>query len=252
MIDTHGIRKLATAAVAVIVAAAGMGTVDPACAGHAGSMEGASPPPGPSPNIKMLTGVRFVYHTFTDSRMEECYEHAPYLVADLALVGTHHGVSFEVGYLYRDGEPTLLPAEWNVLSTSLSMWAVPVTVNYLYYITEPGGSRRFAPYVGVGLGTFVGGEKIGAMANTLLKQWEGWTWGLRGSMIGSAVVGANISPWHGFSAVVELRWIQSGRGGNIDLVDEEDEPELDAYVYPIVQRSTYDFTGWSVSVGIRW
>lgn len=252
MIDKNGIRKFAIAAVVLIVVVAGSSTTDPACAILAGSMQGTSPPPGTPSNIKKLIGVRFVYHTFADSQMEECYEHVPYLVADLVLVGVHHGVSFEAGYLYRDGEPTLLPNEWNVLSTSLSMWAVPITVNYLYYIAGYDRARRFAPYVGFGLGTFFGGEKIGAMANTLLKQWDGWTWGLRGSMIGNAVLGAHISPWRGFNAVVELRWIQSGRGGNVDLVDEEDEPKFDAYLYPLVQRSSYDFTGWSVSVGIRW
>jgi hypothetical protein len=235
-------RTYTLAAAILIVMTVGSPTMDQAL--------GASP--GSSPRTTILTGVRFAYHAFTDSRMEECYEHAPYLIADLMMITGHHGVSFEVGYLSRDGEPVLLPNEWNVLSTSLRMWAVPITVNYLYHITGYDRARRFVPYAGLGLGTFFGGERIGAMANTLLKQWDGWTWGLRGSMIGNAVIGAHISPWHGFSAVVELRWIQSGRGGNIDLVDEEDEPKFDAYLYPLVQRSSYDFTGWSVSVGIRW
>ena len=201
---------------------------------------------------KTLTGVRFVYHSFTSQQMEDCYEDAPYLMADILHLRGRHGLSLEIGYLYRKGEPTLLPTEWNVLSTSLSMWAVPVSVNYLHFIREHRKDRTVSPYAGLGLGAYVGGEKIGAFATTLLKQWDGWTWGFRGSMIGNAFIGAHITPWSGFDAVVEVRWIQSGRGGNADLVESEDEEKFDAYLYPLVQRSSYDFTGWSVSVGILW
>lgn len=184
--------------------------------------------------------------------MEDSYEYAPYLVADLLLIRGHHGALFEIGYLYREGEPALLGSEWNVLTTTLDMWAVPLTVNYLYFIRERVRARSFLPYIGLGLGTFFGGEKIGATAVTLLKKWDGWAWGFRGSLIGNIVIGTNISPWQGLDAVIEVRWIQSGRGGNIDLVDDEDEPKFDAYLYPMVQRSSFDFTGWSVSIGIRW
>lgn len=206
----------------------------------------------PQPHTKTLTGVRLVYHSFTGSEMKDSYEYAPYLAADLLLIRGHHGASFEIGYLYREGEPALLGSEWNVLSTTLDMWAVPITVSYLYFIRGAERARGFTPYMGVGLGTFVGGEKIGATATTLLKKWDGWAWGFRGSLIGNAVLGMNISPWHGLAAVIEVRWIESGRGGNIDLVDNEYDPLFDDYLYPLVRRSSYDFTGWSVSIGLRW
>lgn len=240
------------AIVVSLIMASGIHATEPAYGTSAMWVQNESSAHGPSPRIKTLTGIRFVYHTFTDSRMDDCYGHAPYIMADFLLIRGRHGASFEIGYLYREGKPVPLPTEWNVISTSLSMWAIPVTVNYLYHINGYDRARRFAPYAGLGFGAFFGGEKIGAMATTLLKRWDGWTWGLRGSMIGNVVLGAHISPWHGFDAVVEVRWIQSGRGGNIDIVDEEDEPKFDAYLYPLVQRSSYDFTGWSISVGIRW
>jgi hypothetical protein len=184
--------------------------------------------------------------------MKDCYEYAPYLVADILHIRGRHGLSLEIGYLYREGEPVLLPTEWNVLSTALSMWSVPISINYLHFIRSYRKPRTVSPYIGLGLGTYVGGEKIGAYATTLLKQWDGWTWGVRGSMIGNAFIGAHITPWRDFDAVVEVRWIQSGRGGNVDLVDDEDEAKFDAYLYPLVQRSGYDFTGWSISIGIVW
>ena len=205
-----------------------------------------------SPRLRTFAGARFVYHTFTDSRMDGCYGNAPYLMAEFLVAKGHHGASFEIGYLFREGEPETLPTDWNVLSTSLSMWAMPITLNYLYHINRCEHSSTFDPYIGLGLGAFIGGEKIGVLANTLLKQWDGWAWGLRGSFIGNAVIGAQIAPWSAFDAVFELRWIQSGRGGNIDLIDEEDEQKFDAYLYPLVQRSVFDFTGWTVSVGVRW
>ena len=252
MFDKHGFRKHTVAAVIMIVVTAGTPSTEPACAPSTGWMQNESSADGPSPRLSTLTGIRFVYHTFTDSRMDECYGNAPYLMADFLVLGSHHGALFEIGYLYREGDPTPMPTDWNVISTSLSMWAVPVTVNYLYHITGYDRSHRFAPYVGLGIGTYIGGEKIGAIATTLLKKWDGWTWGIRGSMACNAVIGAHIRPWRGFDTVVEMRWIQGGRGGNIDMVDEEDEPKFDAYLYPLVQRSSYDFTGWSISVGIRW
>jgi hypothetical protein len=184
--------------------------------------------------------------------MKDGYAGAPFLMTDFLMAWGHHGASIELGYLYRDGEPILLPSEWRVTSTSLSMWAVPFSVNYRYYFAPYDRARRLTPYAGIGLGAIVGGEKIGARGTTLLKEWDGWVWGARGSMIGNFFLGTRVTAWKGLDAVVEARWIQGGRGWSADLDDTEEKPTFDEYLYRLVERPRFDFTGWSVSIGLCW
>ena len=83
-------------------------------------------------------------------------------------------------------------------------------------------------------------------------EFEADVWSLRVAFGGHAIAGTRLRLTDKYNFVVEGRWTQSGKGSNMDLEEKELEEALNLTLYDAVKRSDFNFTGWSIHVGVEW
>jgi hypothetical protein len=199
-----------------------------------------------------FTGIIIPYHSFTRSEMESGYDHYFGTVFDAVGFRGHYGAMVEAGYLQRDGAPRLIESKATIISSALDMWAIPFGGAFLYSMKNYEASSRVHPYIGIGFSFLLGGEKLSVSAKDLLERWNGYLWATRLAFAGRALAGAQIRLKDNLAAVVQAEWMQAGKGTRIDWVTDEDKKDAEKYIYEQAQRPDFDFTGWSIAVGIRY
>ena len=119
------------------------------------------------------------------------------------------------------------------------------------------GEQTFVPYVGLGLGFFLGFERISAhiykdqITGEPHSEWLDTCY--RHSFAGHAVLGATIKKSKNFCYVGEIRWTQGGKGRLKRLTPSAEELAQGwGEAFEDFQQPDFNFTGLSIDVGVRW
>lgn len=204
-----------------------------------------------------LVGLSLGYHVFTGDLMDEIYGG---LMEGFVYGGfwfkNRFGFRGEMSFLGASGTPSIADTSWTISSSTIKMGAVSLGGTCLYSLTGDPTSDIFVPYIGVGIDGIFGAEKISAEASRIQgsteEEFGAEVWSVRVAFAGHAVLGTRIRATDKMRLAIEARWTQSGKGSNADLEEEELTQAFEATLYSAVKRSDFDFTGWSVHVGIEW
>lgn len=207
------------------------------------------------PGTAIYKSSSFTYRMFTGDEMSDAY--------DLCFGGYIHAIwmgdskeawRIGAGAIIGEGNPIFPDTTWEVSSSELQMFMIPLEASFLYNLRERPLENSLSPYVGIGFGGFIGFERISVEMSRFVEgdfQWNETRF--RYVLGGHAVMGTTIKITEKYRAVLEARWTQSGKGSTVknEFSDEEIAEgwlELDK----AVKRPDFNFTSWSVSVGLQW
>jgi len=164
------------------------------------------------------------------------------------------GIEGEIGFISSKGSARVLDPSWNVQTGTLEMWALPMSVNYLYRLGGHGGSPNFAPYIGTGIGLVPGLERMRLNATQGDVEFAANLGAFRGAFEGHGILGADFHLSESFHGIIESRWTHSGDGSTVEAVDEKKAEDVaaSALLHSIIRRSNFNFTGWGIQAGFRW
>jgi hypothetical protein len=202
---------------------------------------------------EFLWGLRLVYHGFTTSDMKDSYDHCFCIMAEgVGWLRGRAGFRLEAGFLLGSGLPRPGNPKWYIEESELSMFAIPIGGTILYRVRKGEPPHVVSPYVGVGGGVYLGVEKLAAKASDGWESFEAHSRAFRACGAVHAVLGVELRQAQGrYSGVLELRWTKTGDGSTADLLPEEERKEFEETLFDAVRRSSFNFTGWSVEVGMR-
>lgn len=198
-------------------------------------------------------GSRMIYHTLDASDMKDSYDHVYCVMAEgIGWLKGRTGFRLEIGFLTRSGLPRPKNPKWHIEKSELSMFAIPIHGTLLYRLRKGETPHVLSPYVGFGGGVYVGVENLEAKANDGFAIFEAHSRAIRASGAVHALVGLELKRiLRQVSGVVEFRWTQAGDGSTTDFLPDEERDEFDETLFDAVRRSSFNFTGWSVEVGVR-
>jgi hypothetical protein len=198
-------------------------------------------------------GSRAVYQVFEASDMKDSYDHMFCTMAEgVGWLKGRAGFRLEVGFLSRSGLPRPKNPKWNIEKSELSMFAIPIHGTFLYRLRSGETPHLLSPYVGLGGGVYVGLENLEAKADYGGSEFEGHSRAIRASGAVHALIGVEVVRIVGpVSGVAEIRWTQAGDGSTTDFVPDDEREEYNDTLFDTVRRSSFNFTGWSVEMGVR-
>jgi hypothetical protein len=158
------------------------------------------------------------------------------------------------GAFIGDGTPLFPDTTWEVSSSELFMLMIPLEGAFLYNFKERPGEKSVAPYIGIGVGGFIGFEKMAVEMSRFGETGVEWSEArFRYVLGGHAVAGTTIKITEKYRALLEVRWTQSGKGSTVkNEFSDEEIAEGWLEVDKAVKRPDFDFTSWSVGVGLQW
>jgi len=192
------------------------------------------------------------YYGFAESEMKDPYGSC--FGIRLGVVGwfrARSGFKVAAGYLSGTGTPRRVNPIWTIEKSKVSMYTIPIQASYLYRLRVRDDSRTFAPYVGAGANLFLGIDRLEATASSPTEEFEAHSNAFRASGGVHAILGSEIKLGSRYAGVLEIKWIQCGNGSTGDLLSEEDKALFQSTLYDAVARPTFNFTGWTVELGIR-
>ena len=201
-----------------------------------------------------FAGGRLVYHNFALSDMPDTYDDCFLFVAEAVIwLKGRQGWRIEGGYVQRKGRSRLGNSAWNVTESELSLNAIPLHASFLYRLRTTEEQHLLVPYVGIGAGTFLGIENLAATATDTGNEggFEAHSRALRASGDIHVLLGTQMRFGMGVEGILEARWTQSTNGSTVDLIKEEEQEDYDSTLFKAVRRSDFNFTGWSVELGLR-
>lgn len=206
---------------------------------------------------ELISGLTVSFMYFTESLMNDSYGG---VTNALGYVGgwdkSKMGFRLEFSIWGTSGTPNRVNPEWNVTSSNIKMGGFTLGGTFLYSLRGDPTKNIFLPYVGAGIDGFFGAENIGAAASrkrgSVEEGFEADAWGLRAAFATHALLGARMRVTDKYRFVLEARWTQCGKGSNADLIEKEKEELFDFTLYNAVKRSDFNFTGWSIHVGLEW
>ena len=220
--------------------------------------------PQPQPDLvgysseqEPIPGFAVGYMNFTESLMSDTYGG---MISVQGYLGgwfkNRMGLRMELSFWGTSGTPVSVNPEWDVTSSNIKMGGMTLGGTFLYSLREEPRKSIFLPYVGAGIDGFFGAENIGATASRVTtggtEEFSADVWGLRAAFAGHVLVGMKLRLTDKYPLVLEGRWTQSGKGSNADMKDESMVEAFNLTLYDAVKRSDFDFTGWSIQVGVEW
>ena len=196
-------------------------------------------------------------HLFAGDRMKDDYESAIGFGAQggywsenrMGFWGT-----FTLGK--ATGTPARSDESWDVSSSKMKMYFTSVGGSFLYSLRKNPAKSIFNPFVGVGLTGIFGLDKVEASASrtveSVYEEFKEDVWSVRAAFASHILFGSRYRITDKVTFLVETRWIQSGKGGAAELKKEEELESLDIGLYDAVRKPAFDFTGWSVGLGLEW
>jgi opacity protein-like surface antigen len=123
-----------------------------------------------------------------------------------------------------------------------------------FRLLSPGRTTPVTPYVGAGIGAFLGVDNLEIDATNGVVELAGHHRALRAAWEGHALAGAEIRLVEDLGLMLETQWTQAGKAPIASGVDEKNAEEVEFWntLHSILQRPDDNFTGWRIAVGLRW
>jgi hypothetical protein len=162
----------------------------------------------------------------------------------------------EMGFLFASGHPLQKDFDWKVVDSNLGMIVLAIGSTGIHEFNKE-GERTFVPYIGLGLGFFLGFERISAhiykdqVGGESHFEWHDTCY--RHSFSGHALLGATLKRSDRFSYVGEIRWTQAGKGRlKRKPLSQEEIAQGWGEAFQDFQHPDFNFTGPSINIGVRW
>ena len=192
-------------------------------------------------------GMHFVHHGLTGSQMKDDYGHIQGIMVGGGawLKKGPAGIGGEGGFLTGRGDAKVLDPSWTVRKRELSLWAIPVSLTGYFRLFGPKRTMPVTPYVGAGIGAFLGVDNLEIDATSAGRELAGYHRALRAAWEGHALAGAEIRIVEGFHLTLETQWTQAGRASIASGVDDKNAEEVEFWntLHSILERPDDNFTG---------
>lgn len=164
------------------------------------------------------------------------------------------GLRGDVGLMLGVGKPIVLDDTWTINSSELQALVAPVSTSLLYRFVGEKEHGFLSPYVGIGIGGIFGFERIAVDVSRVPEgQFDWHDTKFRASFEGHALLGVLMGTGDGIRGVLEVEWIQGGKGSlKSPSLTEEELAEGWGEVVEDFQGPGFSFTGVSVSLGVKW